>query len=327
MVAARRDDRERREASSRITTGRWQMIAQHRIAAGVGEVTLTVSAISHIGKVRRVNEDAFLAEPPLFAVADGMGGHAFGDLASAAAVRALHDDVDLARSPEPGDVLTAIGRANDAVRALAASAGDERLIAGTTLAGVALVVEHPEAIPRWMVFNLGDSRVYRWEGSASTSATALGPRLMRVSVDHSVVQEMQDAGLIDEKTARTHPDRNVVIRALGASPEVAVEAWLLPASQPQTFLICSDGLTKELDDERIAVLIAAGDVSSAADRLMEAALDAGGHDNVTIVLVHAEYRGVLSATAQAGEHGDEQIDEQTSDRALSPELEDTLPRF
>ncbi len=302
------------------------MMAEHRIVAGLGDVTLTVSAISDVGKVRKVNEDSFLAEPPLFAVADGMGGHAFGDLASAAAVRALRDHVDPARPSEPGDVLTAIGRANDAVRALTASAGGERLIAGTTLAGVALVVEHPDAIPRWMVFNLGDSRVYRWENAASSS-TAVGPRLERVSVDHSVVQELLDAGLIDEKTARTHPDRNVITRALGASPEVAVEAWLLPASQTQNFLICSDGLTKELDDERIAMLIAAGDVSSAADRLMEAALDAGGHDNVTIVLVHAEYRGAIPAKARAGEQGDDPIDEQTSDRALSPELEDTLPRF
>ncbi len=293
------------------------MITQHRIVAGLGELTLTVSSVSHVGKVREVNEDALIAEPPVFAVADGMGGHAFGDRASATAVLALREEFDPAVPTEPGHMLTAIRRANAAVRELTAWAGDERVIAGTTLAGVALVVEHPAAIPHWMVFNLGDSRVYRWD------TTAVVPRLERVSVDHSVVQELLDAGLIDENAVRTHPDRNVVTRALGASDEVAPEAWILPAAQPQTFLICSDGLTKELDDERIAQLLGADDPASAVDRLLEAALEAGGRDNVTIVLVQATYRGAVSVVAE----GPEPIDEQTRDRALSPELDDTRPRL
>jgi serine/threonine protein phosphatase PrpC len=291
------------------------MITQHLIAAGAGEVTVTVASASHIGRVRPVNEDSLLVEPPVFVVADGMGGHAFGDRASAAAVRAMHEVWVEAEPGESSHVLAAIRRANAAVRELTAGAGDQRVIAGTTLTGVALVVEHPDD-PRWMVFNLGDSRVYRWEGAPAV------PRLERVSVDHSIVQELLDAGLIDEERARTHPDRNIITRALGASEEVEPEAWLFPAAQPQTFLICSDGLTKELDDERIAaVLASSSDPASAVELLLDAALGAGGHDNVTIVLVSSEYRSIT------GDGVNEAIDEQTRDRSLSPELEDTLPRL
>jgi serine/threonine protein phosphatase PrpC len=188
---------------------------------------------------------------------------------------------------------------------------------------VALVVEHADAAPRWMVFNLGDSRVYRWDGSAS-------PALERVSVDHSVVQELLDAGLIDEQGARRHPERNVITRALGAADEVRAEAWLLPATESQTFLICSDGLTKELDDQRIAELLVPLDAAqgldaegpdAAVDRLLAAALAAGGADNVSVVLVRSAYHSALPS--------DSGVDEQTRERGrsvLSPELDDTRPR-
>jgi serine/threonine protein phosphatase PrpC len=229
----------------------------------------------------------------------------------------LHEEFDPTQPPAPDHVLAAIRRANAAVRELTAWSGEDRVIAGTTLTGVALVVEHPEADPRWMVFNLGDSRVYRW------NAAATAQRLTQLSVDHSLVQELFDAGVIDAERTRTHPDRNVITRALGAADQVVAESWMLPATQSQTFLLCSDGLTKELDDDRIAEVIAEGDLGSAADRLLAAALEAGGHDNVTIVLVSAEYRGAVGLP----EPRFEQLDEQTRDRALSPELEDTLPRL
>jgi serine/threonine protein phosphatase PrpC len=306
------------------------MSSQHRIAVGVDEVRLTVAVATHLGLVRLVNEDSLIAEPPVFAVADGMGGHAFGDRASAAAVEALREDFGPGAPSEPDHVLAAIGRANEAVRALTTGQGRDRVIAGTTLAGVALVVEHPEtpdAVPRWMVFNLGDSRVYRWGGTSIASAA--GPRLERISVDHSIVQELFDAGVIDEERTRTHPDRNIITRALGAADEVEPEAWLLPAVQPQTFLICSDGLTKELDDDRIAtVLGSASEPAVAVERLLTAALEAGGHDNISIVLLRSEYhRGADDRVRGVDDEADDGVDEQTRDRALSPELEDTLPRL
>ena len=298
-------------------------MTRYQLRLHPGEVEVQVASASHVGMVRTVNEDALLDEPPVFAVADGMGGHAFGDRASATAVLALREDFDPEQAADARQVLAAIRRANAAVRELTAWAG-QQLIAGTTLAGVALVVEHPGAVPHWMVFNLGDSRVYRW---ADESA---GFTLERVSVDHSVVQELLDAGLIDEQGARAHPERHVITRALGAADEVEVEAWLLPATEPQTFLICSDGLTKELDDAHIAELLAprdpGEDPDAAVDRLLVAALDAGGGDNVSIVVLRAEYR---ETPPHAGTAPGRDVDEQTHERGpvgLSPELDDTRPR-
>jgi PPM family protein phosphatase len=293
-------------------------VSRFRLITEPGEVHVEVASASHAGMVRTVNEDAVLAEPPVFAVADGMGGHAYGDRASATAVLALHDEFEGEQATDAGHVRAAIRRANAAVRELTSSAGgSSQLIAGTTLAGVALVVEHPGSAPRWMVFNLGDSRVYRWAGDEG------GDALTRVSVDHSVVQELLDAGVIDEPAARAHPNRNVITRALGAAEHVEADAWLIAATEPQTFLICSDGLTKELDDARIAELLApldpAESLDAVVDRLLAAALAAGGADNVSVVLLRAEYHGVL----------DEAVDEQTHDRgfsAMSPELDDTRPR-
>jgi len=296
-------------------------VSSHLLPTEHGELRLQLASASHAGMVRAVNEDSVLAEPPVFAVADGMGGHSFGDRASSTAILALQQEFDPGQVTDPNRVFAAIRRANAAVRELTASAGDAQLIAGTTLAGVAVVIEHAGAEPRWMVFNLGDSRVYRWEGGSNG--------LERISIDHSLVQELMDAGLIDEDGARRHPERNVITRALGAADDVHAEAWLLPATRPQTFLICSDGLTKELDDARIAELLVplAADESpdAAVDRLLTAALAAGGADNISVVLVQAEYHGAAWATAWAPGG----VDEQTQERglpALSPELDDTRPR-
>jgi len=291
------------------------------VSTSFGQVRLRVASASHVGMVRTVNEDALTAEPPLFAVADGMGGHAFGERASAQAVQTLRSRIDPGRPTDSTQVIAAIREANTAVRALAASADGEKVIAGTTLTGVALVQQHPASRPQWMVFNLGDSRVYRWNGVAGG--------LEQISLDHSLVQELLDAGLIDERGARRHPERNVITRALGAADEVNAQAWLLPADHPQTFLICSDGLTKELDDARIAELLAALDPGEepgvVVDHLLAAALESGGTDNISIVLLQAERLAADGPDpADAALFGG--IDEHTHERRLSPELDDTRPR-
>ena len=291
-------------------------MTRYRLVTEHGAVQLHVASVTHVGKVRIVNEDSLLVEPPMFAVADGMGGHSFGDRASAAAVAALRDGVDPEKVTSPDRVFAAIRHANAAVRELTARAGgDPQLIAGTTLAGLALV-EHPETDPCWMVVNLGDSRVYRISEAGG---------LEQITVDHSLVQELLDAGLLDPDGARRHPERNVITRALGAADDAEAEAWLLPATQRQIFLICSDGLTKELDDEQIAELVVprepAETVDAVVDRLLTAALEAGGSDNVSILLVRSEYRGGFSTTSD--------VDEQTHERgrsSLTPELDDTRPR-
>ena len=258
-----------------------------RMAFPAGELVLRVSAATDRGLVRAVNEDAVLAEAPVFAVAGGMGGHAAGDRASAAAVAALRAVIRAGRPATPDTVREAVHRANADVRAIgdevrvAASAGDPAAvgaggIAGTTLAAV--VVVDPGA---WMIVHLGDSRVYGWDGGA----------LARLTVDHSLVQEMVDARAIDAAEAERHPARNVVTRALGAQDAALPDVRMLDLGLPgehTALLVCSDGLTRELDDAAIGRLLVGG---ADADALVAAALAAGGRDNVSAIVVRPELTG------------------------------------
>jgi len=279
-------------------------------------VTFSVSGHSDRGSVRRLNEDSFLVEAPVFVVADGMGGHAFGDKASQAAIGAfagIFGDAP-ARSR---DVLDAIIAANDAVLAVSAESDSPGSISGTTLTGVAFVDIDSAQNYHWMAFNVGDSRTYSWDGRT----------LVQLSVDHSAVQELIDLGELSREEAAVHPHRNVVTRALGADDEVDPDIWILPARSRQTFLLCSDGLTKELTDDEIARIIVFHDSQqgqhndslplSLAERLVNAAIAAGGSDNVTVVVVEAE---MVGADAPAG--ADDTIDRD----ALPGVLEDTRPR-
>ncbi|MCL2514819.1 MAG: protein phosphatase 2C domain-containing protein [Microbacteriaceae bacterium] len=267
------------------------------------------SAFSATGRVRSLNEDSFLASEPMFFVADGMGGHSFGDRASQAAIAALAEYVPGGSEPTPDDVLAAVASANTAVRALSAPDDTGPAVAGTTLTGVAHVAT--DSGPHWMVVNVGDSRVYGWDGRSLTQLT----------VDHSAVQELVDAGAITPEQAARHPERNVITRALGADDSVQPDVWLLPPGAVRTFLICSDGLTKELSPAIISGILA-GDVvfgndgvdsdESLAQRLVSAADAAGGHDNITAVVVETH-----PALDDAGE---------TRDRPDAAVLEDTRPR-
>lgn len=261
-------------------------------------ITVTAGARSEVGVVRRMNEDSMLARTPAFLVADGMGGHARGDAASQTALRVLGRLLPPGEIPSCGDVLAAVQAANAAVRSLSAVGDSGSAVAGTTLTGVVQVRRHGEA--QWLVLNVGDSRVYEWDGES----------LSQLTIDHSAVQELLDAGLITPAEALVHPERNVITRALGADDDVDVDVWLLPAAGEQTFLVCSDGLTKELDDEEIAAIVAehakhaehaehlgnqhehgnddeASGPASLADALVEAALDAGGRDNVSVIVVRS----------------------------------------
>ncbi|MEP6481238.1 MAG: protein phosphatase 2C domain-containing protein [Rhodoglobus sp.] len=274
--------------------------------------TFTVAAHSDRGAVREINEDSFLAVAPVFVVADGMGGHAFGDRASQAAVAAFADAIDSSKPTGPTEVLEAIAAANRAVLALPGDA-----ISGTTLTGVAFVNVGPAENHHWMAFNVGDSRTYSWDGRT----------FEQVTVDHSAVQELVDLGQITRLEADVHPQRNIVTRALGASSEVDPDIWLLPARERQTFLLCSDGLTKELSDDEIARIIVFHDAQSVredgepslslAERLVSAAIAAGGSDNVTVVVVSSDLTGGSSIVQ----------DDDTIERgAIGGLLEDTRPR-
>lgn len=228
---------------------------------------------SDIGRKRQVNEDSVLVGPPVFAVADGMGGHAAGDRASAAVVERLaaltaladHGYLDLARLDE------ALSAAADDIDDFAAHIP---IGAGTTVTGALLALLDGE--PHFAVFNIGDSRVYLLaDGEFS-----------RVTRDHSVVQEMVDAGLIDASQAEDHPESNVITRAVGFRESPRPDVWMLPLRPGMRLLLCSDGLTKEVDDRRLRRFLAHGSsAAETADDLMDAALAAGGRDNVTVVVI------------------------------------------
>jgi serine/threonine protein phosphatase PrpC len=213
---------------------------------------------SDVGRRRAVNEDSVLVSPPVFAVADGMGGHAAGDLAE-------HGYLDVAR------LDGALSAAADDIDDFAAHIP---IGAGTTVTGVLLALVAGE--PHVAVFNIGDSRVY----------LLADDEFSRVTRDHSVVQEMVDAGLIDAAQAEDHPESNVITRAVGFRESPQPDLWMLPMRPGMRLLLCSDGLTKEVDDRRIRRYLAAGgSAAETADDLMDAALAAGGRDNVTVVVI------------------------------------------
>ncbi|MWB98777.1 protein phosphatase 2C domain-containing protein [Agromyces seonyuensis] len=233
-------------------------------------VTIAWSAISDVGLRREVNEDSFVAQPPIFAVADGMGGHAAGDIASAAVV---------ARLAEHGGRSHATARDIDkalrhAVRDMARSIGVTDEGSGTTVTGVALTVIGAE--PAWLVYNIGDSRVYRY----------IDGLLEQLTVDHSIVQELVDAGQISREEADVHPHANVITRAVGFHETPQPDYRAIAIEPGMRLLACSDGLTKELTPYGIRHFLAEHEAAAdAAKALVDAAVGNGGRDNVTVVVV------------------------------------------
>jgi len=243
------------------------------------------------GRVRRLNEGALLADAPIFVVADGMGGHAAGDVASRVVVEefALLTGRDAVSHVEVQECVVR------AARRVRESIGYSRT-GGTTVAGVAIA--DVDGDPYWLVFNVGDSRVYRLADGA----------LEQITVDHSVVQELVDAGRLRRQDAERHPDRHIITRAVGTGAVPEPDYWLLPAGPADRMLLCSDGLTQELDDGAIRfLLMAQPDPQGAAEILVQAAVEAGGRDNVTTVVV------------DAGDGPSGGVDEATTVRAATPD--------
>jgi protein phosphatase len=233
---------------------------------------MDVHARTDPGRERETNEDAVLAERIdggwLLAVADGMGGHAAGDVASEAATTVLAESVRETGADDPAEtrLREAVSAAAERVRSLAEG---ERSGMGTTL--VAALVYGGEAT----IVNVGDSRAYRFDGG-----------LRQVTVDHSLVQQLLDSGEITPEEARTHPQRNVVTQALGTDGEISPDVYR--EGLPGTLLLCSDGLTEELTDGEIeSILAAEPSAEAAAAALVGAANDSGGRDNVSVVVATA----------------------------------------
>ena len=235
-------------------------------------LTVDWGSATDVGRVRSLNEDSMWASEGLFVVADGMGGHAAGEVASALAVSVLSLALDR-RPLHAADIAAAIGQANAEILRAGTARGD-RFGMGTTVTGLAVV--SADGADQWAVFNVGDSRVYRFADDV----------LSQVTVDHSEVQELVAAGRLRREQARLHPRRNVVTRSLGSYPAPTPDIWVLAPTVADRFLICSDGLNSEVDDAGLArTLREVSSPQAAAEQLVRQANEAGGRDNVTAVVV------------------------------------------
>lgn len=237
---------------------------------GDAEIRISWAAVTDVGRRRAANEDSFIAAPPVFAIADGMGGHLAGDLASAAVVTRLAE----ARTSDfiaPESIEPALERASADIDVI--SDGSE-IGVGTTVTGAVLTLVDGD--PYFAIFNIGDSRVYRYERN----------ELAQVTVDHSLVQQLVDSGVISQAQAHNHPDGNVITRAVGFQSQPTPDFWLLPLHAGLRLLVCSDGLTGEVEDERLRMHLAAGlSADETASALVDAALAEGGRDNITVLVV------------------------------------------
>ncbi|WP_277050686.1 PP2C family protein-serine/threonine phosphatase [Ruania albidiflava] len=256
-------------------------------------------AATDAGGRRPANEDAVLAQPPVFLVADGMGGHVHGAMASDIVVRtfaefsdAWHPDVEVRGE----HVLAAIHAAQERIRSELAHLGGAGITAGSTVAGAVLTAHDEKTY--WLVFNVGDSRVYRFSGG----------ELHQVSVDHSVVQELVEAGALRPEQARESRHRHVITRAVDSGPDTTADFWLLAAGSEDRLLMCSDGLLDELSEAHVASVLAERELASAAaEVLLQDAITGGARDNVSVVVVDLAGEADLAHTAPRMEPGGQDI--------------------
>jgi serine/threonine protein phosphatase PrpC len=257
------------------------------------------AGVTDPGRKRRRNEDALVVQPPLFAVADGMGGAQAGELASRLATGAFHDYHEADHLDGENRVAAIIQEANRRIYARA-RADAETSGMGTTL--TAALVE-PDRVT---IGHVGDSRAYRIRGG----------QLEQLTEDHSLVADLMRSGRLTREEADSHPQRSVITRALGTDPEVDVDTIAVDAQPGDVFLLCSDGLTTMVEDEAILRMVRESATLEAAGKsLVKAANRRGGEDNVTVVLfaVEPEGRG-LDATPKLATNGHE----------TREDLEDTL---
>jgi protein phosphatase len=252
------------------------------------------TAATDTGRKRRRNEDAYVVAPPLFAVADGMGGAQAGEVASKLAAAAL-SDTDSGSLSGPARVTSLIQEANRRVHERS-SADPATSGMGTTMT-VALVEGDTVAVG-----HVGDSRAYLMRDG----------RLAQITEDHSLVNELLKSGRLSREEAETHPQRAVITRAVGTDPDVDVDAFAVPARPGDLFFICSDGLTDMVGDDEILELLQRDhdDLPRAAKALVAAANRHGGEDNITVVAFE------IAAEDEGGET--------LTMPAVDPELEDTV---
>jgi protein phosphatase len=271
---------------------------------------------SDTGRRRRRNEDNYVVAPPLFAVADGMGGAQAGEVASRLAASALEGgDSDGLSGPERIDAL--IQEANRRIYDRA-STDPTASGMGTTMT-VALVEGMVVAIG-----HVGDSRAY----------LVRGEQMEQLTDDHSLVNELLKSGRLSEEEAHVHPQRSVITRAVGTDPDVDVDGFTIEAEEGDVFLLCSDGLTDMVEDEEILELVHANrdDLDKAVKALVTAANRGGGEDNITAVAFRisaeaeapaANLEDTVSMPALAAD--EDEPDEQTREQVQEPEPTPTPP--
>lgn len=232
--------------------------------------------ITDVGQNRSMNQDFVFASessvgnlPNLFVVADGMGGHRAGDTASRYTVETILTSIRSNREKNPIKIIrTAVEEANRKVLEMARE--DECLAGMGTTAVVTTIIGH-----YIYVANVGDSRLY-----------LIRDGIRQITKDHSLVEEMVRSGRLKREEARNHPNKNVITRAVGAEKEVAIDFFDLRLRKGDMILLCSDGLSNMLEDEEIRqIVISEGDVEERARKLITAANQNGGRDNISVVLV------------------------------------------
>jgi protein phosphatase len=232
-------------------------------------VNTAVGVRTDVGRVREGNEDSYLAEPPLFAIADGMGGHSAGEVASETAVKTISDGAAQASSEDPRSLARLLNNANAAIYTKAQSDSALRGM-GTTCT----LVMTGEGVAH--LAHVGDSRAYRLRGGD----------IEQLTDDHTLVGRMMREGQISPEEAQHHPQRNVITNALGLDSTIAVDLREIEARAGDRLLLCSDGLSSMVSDADIASAAnAAEDPQQAAEALVELALEAGGEDNITVLVI------------------------------------------
>lgn len=266
-------------------------------------VSIAWGAATDVGLRRQHNEDSYFARFPLFVVADGMGGHEKGEVASARVVDEMGSNVPDDDFADVTDLSTALVRTSRCLSELGGHDGSP----GSTMTG--LVFSTHRDLPCTRVFNIGDSRTYLLSAEGFS----------QVTIDHSEFQELRDAGMLSLADARSFTRRHVLTKALGAGfgPSVAVDQFIVPVCAGDRYVLCSDGLSGEVTDALIEMVVRTlKDPQAVADELIRMALRAGGADNITVIVID-----VLEAwPTWASEHTVGQEDDD-----YSPVDGDTLP--